>query len=119
MTELYAQVSDEKPTNEAKYKYCITEINNNLKVLDESLKFKTFFVGSNLTLFDITLTCYLDTLFKYLFHKDRLIITEAERKKLINLFRWYHYVRAIPIFTRHLENVVLCGKDSFKLNFIT
>lgn len=49
----------------------------------------------------------------------RLVVTEAERKKLNNLARWFAYVRAIPIFSKYQGNLFLCGKDAFKIDFST
>ncbi len=62
---------------------------------------RSLFVGNSLTLVDIVLCCNLDKAF-------RLIVTAEQRKKLINLTRWYTYVRNLKPFTDCIGKIYLC-----------
>ena len=100
--QLYGQVFGNLSLDEPKYKYSFEEFNKNLKILDEHLKKRTFFVGNNLTLVDIMLGSQLDKAF-------RLLISQDARKKIPHLTRWFKYVRESQPFVNSIGNLFLCG----------
>ena len=53
-----------------------------LKVYDQILQPRTYFVGESVTLADIIYTCSLRYIFEY-------ILSPADRKQLVNLTRWF------------------------------
>lgn len=72
-----------------------------LKIVDDRLRMRTFIVGDNLTLADISLCCSISRAFS-------LVISPEIRRKFSSLSRWFTYVRSLPPFVEHLGTVNLC-----------
>lgn len=64
------------------WKADVKNLLNKLKIFDEMLQPRTYFVGESVTLADIIYVCTLRRVFEH-------ILSPADRKKLVNLTRWY------------------------------
>lgn len=114
---MYSQIDGLAEPNQAKFSYAIEELKKNIKILDDSLKLKSFFIGDRITLADIILSSNLNKAFQYL-------ITPDLRKKYVNLFRWYSFVRNQPPFIEFLgpivyaETVFVPSQDAYKKDHV-
>jgi hypothetical protein len=73
-------------------------------VLDDRLKLRTFLVGCALTLIDIILCCHLNKLFN-------TILTPDSRKPLVNLTRWFTFIRNLKPFIDCFGLMTLCHDE--------
>ncbi len=92
------------------YQYAKSELNRVLKVCDDYLSKRTFFIGDSLTIFDVCLCIQLDVVF-------RLLITEELRKSYKSLTRWFTYVRCLPPIMSKIGKMVLCRENAIEIDF--